>query len=131
MRMSASSSTIKMSCAMTDRAQFQGLLGGSRVCRRTNFGGGEYQPDPRSFPLCILQHQLSLMIFHDLLDDGEAQAGPLCPGRHVRLGQPLAALLRQASAVILDNGRGLAALLGDRDADAARLTPASLGDSRL
>src|SRR5271167_831950 len=102
MRMSASSSTIRMSCAMSNRTQLQRLGGGVRTFRRAGLGG-EDQPDPRPLRFPIFQHQLSPVIFHDLLDDGEAQTRPLRPRRYIGLGQSLTALARQAFAVVLDD----------------------------
>src|SRR6266566_9795422 len=113
MRISASSSTIRMSCAMADRAQFHGLVGCIETRRSTNLRGGEMETDAGALRLPILQHQPSLMIFHDLLDDRQTQPGAFCPGRNIRLGQLLAAMLRQALAVVLDNHGGLAVLLRD------------------
>src|ERR1700746_3059616 len=115
--MSASSSTIRMSCAMGNRTQIPGR-------RLVRFGSddrpglaGEYQPNPGAAPLAVFQHQFSLMIFHDLLDDGEAQSGALRARRHIGLGKPLTALLRQALAVILDDDHDFAVALGCGDAN--------------
>src|SRR5215472_6963614 len=80
----------------------------------------EDEHDARAASLAILQYQLSTMIFHDLLDDGEAQPGALGPRRDVRLGQALAALGGQAAAVVLDDERGLPARLDDPYDDLAR-----------
>src|SRR5271165_5838485 len=117
MRMSASSSTIRMSCAMADRAQLHRLLRSIRVFGRPALGNGEDEPHPRAVRFPILQHQLALMIFQDLLDDGETQTGSLCSGRDVRLGQPLAALLRQAFAIVLDDYRRLTRRIANRHPD--------------
>src|SRR5271165_5928068 len=113
MRISASSSTIRMSCAIADRTQFHGLVDCVETLRSTNLRGGETETDAGALRLPVFQHQLSLMIFHDLFDDGQTQAGAFCPGRNVRLGQLLAALLREALAVVLDNHDGLAVLFRD------------------
>src|SRR6266851_4890392 len=131
MRMSASSSMISMSCAMGDRAQLHRLVGSIRTLWDAGFGGSENKPDPRPFRLGILQHQLSLVIFHDLLDDGETETRPFGPGRDIRLGQPLAALLGQALTVVLDNHRGLARSFNDYHADMALRGGAMLCDSCL
>ena len=56
---------------------------------------GKDQCDPGSTRFPILQKQFPLVIFHDLFHDSEPQAGALCAGRYVRLGQPLAMLLRR------------------------------------
>ena len=71
------------------------------------------------------------MIFHDLLDDSEAQPGALGPRRHIGLGQPLAAIMRQALAVILDNDQHLPVPLADRDANLSGRVVAAFDDSRL
>src|SRR6266852_2046747 len=105
MRMSTSSSTIKMSCAMVDCAQLHRLLCSIREFHCADLGNREDELDPRPIGLPIFQNQLAAVIFHDLLDDGETQASSLCAGRDIRLGQPLAALLRQAFAVVLDGYR--------------------------
>src|SRR6266404_2449079 len=131
MRMSASSSTISMSCAMGDRAQLHRLVGRIGTLCDAGFGGSKDKPDPRPFRLGIFQHQLSLMIFHDLLDDGETEARPFGPGRDIRLGQALAALLGQALTVVLDNYPGLARSFSDDHADMALRAGAMLCDSRL
>src|SRR5947207_4081258 len=98
--MSASSSTIRMSCAMGYRAQLGGI-GGRRSERRVQVAGKD-QRDPGSTRFPILQKQFPLVIFHDLFDDSEPQAGPLRAGGDVRLGQALAMLSRQAFSVGLD-----------------------------
>src|SRR3989442_15418023 len=119
MRMSASSSTIRMSCAMAGRVQFHGLVSLIQTLWGSRFRGGKDEPDPWPLRLPIFQHQLSQVIFHDLFDDGETQAGSFRPGRNVWLGQPLAALLRQALTVVLDGHRGLPCFLDHRYADMA------------
>src|SRR5580704_3081861 len=123
MRMSASSSTIRMSCAMIDGTQLHrrpgslptlfhgfGAHGAAQVRRK-------HQPDPGAGRLAVLEHQFAEMIFHDLFYDGEAQSRALRPGCHVWLRQPLAAVQRQALAVVVDDDRYLAAELDDRHDD--------------
>src|SRR5581483_11077832 len=101
MRMSASSSTIRMSCAMADRTQLRG--GEDRTeARRGVRIGGEHQPDAGAALFPISQHQLAVVIFHDLFHDSETQAGALRASRDVGLGQALAALLRQPFTIVLD-----------------------------
>src|SRR5271165_6008980 len=131
MRMSTSSSTIRMSCAMTGSAQLSRLVGHVRMIRRASLGGGEYQHDPRPARFPIFQNQLSLVIFHNLLNYRETQAGPFRARRHIRLGQPLTALLRQAFAVDLDDYRGLAPLIGHRRANMSCKVCPLLGHSYL
>src|SRR5271154_6237662 len=100
-RMSASSSTIRMSCAMADRIQFH-WHGGRRGAADDLRLAGEDQPHPSAAGFAIRQHQLPMMIFHDLLHDGEAQPGAFRTGRDVGLGQALAVVPRQAFAIVLD-----------------------------
>src|SRR5260221_1205912 len=128
--MSASSSTISMSCAMGDRTQLRRRLGRLGADQGADIAG-EYQPHARSTALAIFQHQLSLMIFHDLFDDGEAQACALSPRGHIRLGQPLAAALRQALAVILDDEHDFAVFLPRRHPNLTRRVLTALDASRL
>src|SRR5471032_3073361 len=63
----------------------------------------EYQTDARTATLAVLEHQRAAMVFHDLLDDRESQPGTLAARRHIRLGQAVAAFLRQALAIVLDD----------------------------
>src|SRR6516162_8924074 len=114
MRLSASSSTIRTSCAMADRAQFHGLIRYIEMLGRADLRGGKMETDAGALHLSVFQHQLSVMIFHDLLDDGQTQAGALCPRRDIRLSQLLAPLLRQALPVVFDNNGGLTVLLRNR-----------------
>src|SRR5580704_17680910 len=100
MRMSASSSTIRMSCAMGDCTQVHPRR--LTVADNAVSFGNEYQLYPGSGRLRILEQQPALVIFHDLLDDGEAQAGALRPCRHIGFGETLAAALGQSFAIILD-----------------------------
>src|SRR5271156_4582509 len=131
MRMSASSSTIRISCAMADRAQFHGLIRCIEALRSANFRGGEMEIDAGALPLSVLQDQLSVMIFHDLLDDGQTQARTLYPRGDIRLGQLLAPMLRQASPIVFDNHGGLAILLRDRHPDASCRARLILGPARF
>jgi len=64
------------------------------MIRDAGFGGGEYQLYPRPACFSIFQHEFSLVIFHDLLNYGETQAGPFRAGCYLGLGQSLPALLR-------------------------------------
>src|SRR5437763_15390714 len=128
--MSASSSTIRMSCAMGNRTQFRGPVGRIWTERGTGIAG-EYQPHPCAATLAIFQHQLSQVIFHDLFDDSEAQPRALGSRRHIGLGEPLAALLRQAFTVILDDDQDLAVAVGHRDPNLSWRALAGLDDSRL
>src|ERR1700746_1350160 len=132
MRMSASSSTIRTSCAMADRAQFHGLIGCIETLRSANLRGGKMETDAGALRLPILQDQHSMMIFHDLLDDGQSQAGALCPRGNIRLGQLLAPMPRQPLPVVFDNhDGGLAIFLRNRHPDASCGAPAILRPARF
>src|SRR5579883_3492063 len=106
-QMSRSSSTIRLSCAMTlqiVRVACGGSLGGCdlRPSRRDFLRvAPEYQTDTRAATLPVIEHQFAAVILHDLLDDGEPQPRSLAAGRHVRLGKPVPALFRQSLAVVL------------------------------
>src|SRR3954469_2152448 len=103
MRISASSSTIRISCAIATLFLLY-IFGGHG--RRGNFGLGNNQTNLRSDaggP--VFEHEFSAMILHYLLDDGEPEAGALGPRRDIGFGQPVALLLRQSLAVIRDDDR--------------------------
>src|ERR1700730_10900180 len=122
-QMSRSSSTMRMSWAMTLQTVRDGLSGSLCGCRmrssRRDFlrVTPEYQTDARTATLAVIKPAITAVIFHDLLDDREAEAGALAAGRHVRLGEPLAPLLRQAFAVVLDDNAhgGIVVAQGERD----------------
>src|SRR5712691_6176455 len=113
--MSASSSTMRMSCAMTDRTQLCGRRG-SRDAADSRVIAGKHQPHTGAAILPIRQHQLAMMIFHDLLDDGETQAGAFRPSRNIGFGQAFATVRWQALAVVFDGDRDLTVSL-NRDDD--------------
>src|SRR5262245_33372043 len=50
----------------------------------------------------VLKRDAATVVFHDLLDDGEAEAGAFGALRHIGLGQTIAILDRQANAVVDD-----------------------------
>src|ERR1700730_5520428 len=114
--MSASSSTIRTSCAMGYRTYLGGGVGGTGSAGGTSLAG-KCQRHPSSAPFSIFQHQLPLVIFHDLFDDSDPQAGTLRARRHIGLGQSLAILLRQAFAVVFDDHGDSSVRLLDRDRD--------------
>src|SRR5260370_37973740 len=122
-QMSRSSSTMRMSWAMTLQTVRDGLSGSLCGCRmwssRRDFlrVTPEYQTDARAATLAVVQRKITAVIFHDLLDDRETEAGALAAGRHVRLGEALAPLLRQAFAIVLDDKAhgGVAVAQGERD----------------
>src|SRR5690348_15427874 len=95
-RMSSSSSTMRISDAICDpclliRCPFRALL-----CQR------EGQNDLRAVMIGgigmpgVLQHQFAAMVFENLAHDREAKPRALGARGDVRLGQPVAMLLRQA-----------------------------------
>src|SRR5215472_14836626 len=118
MRMSASSSTTRMSCAMDrclrSRARRFGRRRGTAIVAAM-----EDEHYARATSLAILQDEFAAMIFHDLLDDGETETGALAARRHVRLGQALASFRRETATVVLDDERSLARRLDDADDDPA------------
>ena len=59
------------------------------------------------------------MIFHDFFYDRETEAGALGPRRHIRLGEALAALDREAAAIVGDAHLHLVRQGGDHDRDLA------------
>src|SRR5215472_9380424 len=131
MRMSASSSTINMSCAMADRAQLHGLAGTIEMLRAAGLGGAEDKADFCSFRLGVLQHQLSLVIFHDFFHNGETETSALRPRRHVGLGQLFAVMPWQALAVVFDNNRSPTGCIDDGHTNSAGWARGLLGDSCL
>src|SRR6184192_1303108 len=131
MRMSASSSTIRTSCAMADRAQFHGLIRSIETLRSANLRRGKMETNAGALRVPILQSQLSMMIFHDLLDDGQTKACALCPRRNIGLGQLLAPMLRQPLPVVFDNHGRLAVLLQNRPPDASCPARAALPPARF
>src|SRR3990167_1133971 len=121
--MSRSSSTIRMSWAMTLQAVRYCLCGSLCGCRmrssRRDFlrVPSEYQTDGGAATLSVLQRKITTVIFHYLLDDSQAQPRPFAAGRHVRLGQALSSFLRQTLAVVLDDNthRRAVVLQGQRN----------------
>src|SRR5690348_1198930 len=100
MRMSASSSTTRMSCAMS-RGLFYGFF---YLARRRNarIGAIEDERHACTAAFAILDDQLPAMVFHDLLDNGKAKTCALGTGRDIRLGEAVATLRWQSAAIILD-----------------------------
>src|SRR6266702_6722183 len=81
-RISGSSSTIRMSCAI-------------RHLRWQN----QRRHSPRTIGP-VVERQPSAMVFHDFLDDGEAKPGALRLMRNIRLRQPRTILLRQSDTIV-------------------------------
>src|SRR6185312_16042487 len=117
MRISASSSTTRISCAMS-RGLFYGFFCRARR-RNARIGAVEDERHACAAAFAILEDQFPAMVFHDLLDDGKAESRALGAGRNVRLGQAVAPLRRQSSAIILDDQRGLLRRLADAKRDHA------------
>ena len=61
---------------------------------------GEDQRDLGTTARRIAQGKNAAMLFHDLVDDGKAEAGPLCSGGHIRLRQTVAMLAWQAATIV-------------------------------
>src|SRR5258707_11087082 len=97
-RMSSSSSTIRMSCAMRDRPR----LDLAALRRRFLHAAPEHQADPRAAARRVLETQLASVVLHDLLDDRQPQPRAFGPRRDVGLGQPLPSLRWQAAAIVVD-----------------------------
>src|ERR1700681_32391 len=125
-QMSRSSSTIRISWPMalqTVRNVICGSLCGCRMwSSRRDFlrVTPEYQTDARTATLAVVQSEIAAMIFHDLLDDRETEAGAFAARRHVRLGEALAPLFRQAFAVVLDDNAHGGILVAQRKRDLPR-----------
>src|SRR5690606_13221527 len=105
-RISASSSTISMSCAMGSRPLPEigiGRVGLSVVMlRRDSLSLGAKPPHARPTTRALPQSGTATTTLHDLFDDCEAKPGAFLSGRDIRLGQPVTFFLRQSLAIILD-----------------------------
>src|SRR5215467_11721752 len=103
-RISASSSTIKISAAMVLLAYTILLFWLSGVGFA---GGGNPHPHPspplaRNFLGGITQIDRAAVLFNNASHDSEPKSGALLAGRNVGLEQPAAIFLRQADAVVDD-----------------------------
>src|SRR5512139_1458455 len=99
-RMSGSSSTIRISCAMRNLCS---LGGPGRIGRAlAGLPNRQDQGDPRAGAVfTVLQHQPPPMVLHDLLHDGKAKPRALRLMSDIGLGQPVPVLLRrQADSVV-------------------------------
>src|SRR5271154_1483372 len=92
MRMSASSSTIKMSCAMK---LTQPRSSGDARARACAGFGCEDQLHRRTASGAVVQYQIAAVILHDFLDDRETETGSFGSRRDVGLGQPMPLILGQ------------------------------------
>src|SRR5262245_26513011 len=120
-RISASSSTIKISAAMVllTYALLLFWLSGIGFA-----GGGNPHPHPgsplaRNFLGGIAQFDRAAMFFNNAPHDSEPKSGPLFAGRNVGLEQPAAIFLWQADAVVDDIDHDIVAVL--RRVDLVRL----------
>src|SRR5215217_4750891 len=125
-QMSRSSSTMRISWPMTLQT-VRDLTSGSLCgrCVRTYRRDflrvtPEYQTDTCAATLAVIQGEIAAMIFHDLLDDGEAQARTFAARGHIGLGEPLAAFLGQALAVVVDDDAHRCVIVAQRQRDLAR-----------
>src|SRR5271166_866682 len=106
-RMSGSSSTIRISCAM-GHLHAVGAVGfvvyaGRGSILTPGSRNRQDQADAGAGPVCaVFQQDGTAMVLQDLLDDGEAEAGALGLVRHVRFRQSGTVFLGQADAVIAD-----------------------------
>src|SRR3978361_2341030 len=93
-RMSASSSTIRMSVAMLP-SRFFCLDRGIIRLRGITADGDEKANAGAASRRCIEQFETAAVIFQNFRDDRQTEAGPFGACRHIRLEQALPALLRQ------------------------------------
>src|SRR5258708_7387850 len=130
-QMSRSSSTMRMSWPIwfqTDSSGCPLLLSGSLCGRRLRRSrrdflrvAPEYQTDARTATLAVVEDEGAAVVLHDLLDDRKAKAGAFAARRHVGLGQPLPAFLRQSLAVVLHDHADRVAVFLQGERDLARL----------
>src|ERR1043165_6041342 len=125
-QMSRSSSTMRISWPMTLQT-VRDLTGGSLCgrCVRTYRRDflrvpPEYQTDTSPATLAVIQGEIAAMIFHDLLDDREAEARPLAARGHIGLREPLTAFLGQTLAVVVDDDAHRCVIVTQRQRDLAR-----------
>src|SRR5687767_10523031 len=103
-RMSASSSTTRMSAAISGLAHcvlrlnigWFGLPWTTRCKSEPHPGPPPAGRDRRR----VVELDPAAMLLEDALHDGEPEAGAFLPGRHIRFEQSIAIFLRQADAVI-------------------------------
>src|SRR5436190_3247385 len=121
-RISASSSTIRMSAAMScflDCLSWYCLhFGGQRHEAQRNSGAAPAIKLSRR----VLEQNAPVVLFHDALDDGEAEAGALLARGHVRLRQAMTVLARQADAVVSNADERLIGIDARFDQDATLVT---------
>src|SRR5690606_2362103 len=105
-RMSSSSSTIRISDAISDllNSSFVSLV---PACSGIRCRGRQDQADHSPLPvmkICrrVVQFEPTAMVLDNLLDDGEAKSRALVAGRHIGLQQPLPVFTREALSVVDD-----------------------------
>src|SRR3982751_4883780 len=104
-RMSSSSSTMRISDAITDLFSFSFVFRPGFTTRWCGRGGRQDDADHRAAPAMevrrrIMEFQLAAMVLHDLLDDSETKPGTLLACGHIGLEQSLAILARQAFSIV-------------------------------
>src|SRR3569832_2855051 len=104
--MSSSSSTMRMSDAITDLFSFSFVFASAFTARRRGHDRrrGQDDGDHRAAAIMeirwrVVQFETAAMVLHDLFDASEAKPGALLARRHIGLEQPLAILARQPLAV--------------------------------
>src|SRR3546814_2808758 len=90
-RMSASSSTMRISLAMPGssfhRRHHDAFLGLSAATFRHIFAQGENETDDGAAALAVAQKQVAAVILHDLLHNCQPKSSAALARRHVGLGQ--------------------------------------------
>src|SRR5438105_7484215 len=115
--MSSSSSTMRMSDAITDLFSFSFVfVAAFAAWRRGNDRRRRQDYRDHRAPAAVeiwrrvVQFEPAAMVLHDLLDDSEAKAGAFFARRHVGLEQPLPILARKPFAIV-DNVDSYGAIL--------------------
>src|SRR5690348_12165297 len=128
-RISASSSTIRMSCAI-DLAEPRSGQGPDVGCRRRS-PGDENELHRGATAGTVAKNKIAAMVFHDLLDDGETEASAFGASGDIGLRQPVALGPRQASPVVFHQDRHLAWRAIDGKPDLARWLAHPVADAAL
>src|ERR1700689_3483816 len=104
-RISSSSSTTRISGAINNPFLLipKSFFFLARVTHRFLPEREDQRHDGAVLPVATVgERDFAAMVFGNLADDGEAQPRALRPRRHIRFGQPVAMLVRQADAVVGD-----------------------------
>src|SRR6185312_11891323 len=118
-RMSGSSSTMRMSCAMRHLLLLTGHRSGGGLRRGT---GRQDEAGGRAWPLRpIVEHEAAPVVLHDLLDDSQSQSRPLRFVRDVWLGQSRPIFLRKSDSVIGHGYANTGRIILDRNLDSSGL----------